>query len=182
MSQTPKGLTLIELLISSLLISIMLGAIWMIFHTGYTVFYGQYARQNIKDQASYAFLTMTNELHQAPSVTAATATSVTFTADLNNDGVNETVQYTWSGTAGQPLNRVVGTQTTGLVRSANGGFNRRIQNASQLKKNVAPWPIQSFLLYAEMSTFRSGKIHFRRNIIPIPAKPATTATPAKVKP
>src|SRR5207249_3136469 len=37
----------------------------------------------------------------------------------------------------------------GLVRSANGGFRRRIQKASQLKKNVAPWPSQSFRLYSE---------------------------------
>jgi Tfp pilus assembly protein PilV len=114
---TKKGLTLIELLISALLISAMLGAIWIIFHTGYTVFYGQYSRQNIKSQASYAFYTMTNELHQAFSVTAATATGITFTMDSDNNGINETVQYTWPGTSGQPLNRVVGAQTMQLVRS-----------------------------------------------------------------
>lgn len=112
-----KGLTLIELLISILLISAMLVAIWAIYHTGYAVFYGQYARQNIKSQVSYAFLTMTNELHQAFSVTAATATGITFTADINNDGLYETVQYAWSGVARAPLNRIAGAQTTQLVRS-----------------------------------------------------------------
>src|SRR2546427_612160 len=66
--------------------------------------------------------------------------------------------------------------------SENGGFRSRIQNASQLKKNVAPCPIQSFRLYSEMSTFRRGRSHLRRNIIPSPAKNATTATCAIVRP
>lgn len=113
------GLTLIELLISVMLISAMLGAIWVIFHTGFQVFYGTLGRQNIQSQASMAFETMTNELHQATSVTAATGTSITFTADINNDGASESVQYSWSGAAGAPLNRVVGVQTKALVRSVN---------------------------------------------------------------
>lgn len=112
-------MTLIELLISTLLISLMLGAIWVVYHTGYQVFYSQHSRQDIKNQASYAFITMTNELHQALSVTAATAGSMTFTADINSDGLNETITYSWSGVAGDPLNRVVGAQTLILARSVN---------------------------------------------------------------
>src|SRR2546425_11574491 len=37
----------------------------------------------------------------------------------------------------------------GLVRSAKGGFSRRIPNASQLKKNVPAWPRQTLRLYSE---------------------------------
>ncbi|MCX5665675.1 MAG: prepilin-type N-terminal cleavage/methylation domain-containing protein [Candidatus Omnitrophica bacterium] len=117
MSRTSKGLTLIELLISVMLISVILGAIWVVYSTGVIVFSGQTSRYDIKDETSLAFITMTKELHQALSITAATATSVTFTADLDNNGVNETIQYTWSGTAGAPLNRVVGAATRTLVRS-----------------------------------------------------------------
>lgn len=116
---TKKGLTLIELLISVLLISAMLIAVWAIYSTGFKVFYNQISRYDIKDQSALAFITMTNELHEASSITAATAASVTFTADINDDGVNETIQYTWSGTAGDPLNRVVGAATNTLVRSVN---------------------------------------------------------------
>jgi hypothetical protein len=97
----------------------MLGALWMIFRTGLIVFYGASGRVNIQDQAAVAFTTMTEELHQAQSVTAASGSAVTFTADINNDGVNETIQYTWSGTAGAALNRVSGTQTLPLIRSIN---------------------------------------------------------------
>jgi prepilin-type N-terminal cleavage/methylation domain-containing protein len=112
-----RGLTLIELLISIVLISAMLGAVWTVYSTGFQVFYGQLSRYDIKDETALAFITMTNELHQASSITAATATSVTFTADLDSNGVNETIQYTWSGVVGAPLNRAVGTITRTLVRS-----------------------------------------------------------------
>ncbi len=62
---------------------------------------------------------MTNELHQALAVTAATATSLTVTADLNNDGLSETLIYSWSGVSGDPLNRNDGTNTRQLVRTVN---------------------------------------------------------------
>ncbi len=117
MSRISKGLTLLELIISVLLISVMLGAVWVIYDTGFKVFYNQLSRYDIKDELSLAFITMTDELQQAFSITAATATSVTFTADPDSNGVNETIQYTWSGVAGEPLNRVVGAVTTALVRS-----------------------------------------------------------------
>jgi len=125
MSRTPdprkveKGLTLIELLISAMIVSAMLGAVWMVYSTSLKVFYGQHSRQNIKSQASYTFYNMTKELYQALSVTAATTTSLTVTMDFNGNGVNETVQYVWSGTIGAPLNRIEGTQTTALIRSVD---------------------------------------------------------------
>ena len=117
MSRKSKGLTLIEMLISIVLVSAMLGAIWVVFNTGFQVFYNTLGRQDIQSQASSALITMTNELHQAASVTAATGTSLTFTADANSDGIFETIQYSWSGVAGAPLNRISGTQTTAMVRS-----------------------------------------------------------------
>src|SRR3989304_9926765 len=58
----------------------------------------------------------------------------------------------------------------GAVRSANGGFRRRIQNASQLKKNEEPWPSQSRRLNFETSTRRIGRIHFRTYIMPRPGR------------
>lgn len=113
-----RGLTLIELLISILLISVMLGAVWIIYSTGYKVYYGQLSREDLKSETSYAFMAMTSELHQALSVTAATATSITFTADIASSGAAETIQYTWSGVSGAPLDRVVGAETKALIRSA----------------------------------------------------------------
>jgi Tfp pilus assembly protein PilV len=120
MSDKPnKGITLIELLISSLLISAMLGAVWIIFSTAQKAFYGELRRGDIQGQASNAFAVMTNELSQAVSITAASGTAITFTADTNNDGVNETIQYSWSGVSLAPLNRVVSGLTMQLVRSVS---------------------------------------------------------------
>ncbi len=134
-----KGLTLIELLITVLLVSVMLGAVWIIYSTGFTIFYGQQSRQDIKGQVSYAFYTMTNELHQASSVTSAAATGITFTMDSNSDGVNETAQYTWSGTSGQPLNRIVSAAATELVRSVSSlSFTYYGANNVQLSFPVTP--------------------------------------------
>ena len=117
-SQVRKnGLTLIELLISVTLISAMLGAVWAIYSTGFDVFYGQLSRYDIKDETALSFITMTRELHQASSIAAATATSVRFKADLNSDGVDEDITYTWSGASGAPLNRVVDAVTKTLIRS-----------------------------------------------------------------
>lgn len=107
MSRTSKGITLVELLISVMLISVMLGAMWVVYSMGSKIFYGQLSRYNIKDETSLAFTTITKELHQAFSVTDATATSITFTTDLDSDGVYEEIEYSWSGVAGSPLDRSV---------------------------------------------------------------------------
>ncbi len=164
MSRTSKGLTLLELLISVSLISIMLGAVWIIYHTGYDVFYSQYSRQNIKSQASLAFITMTNELHQALSVTAATATSLTFTMDQNNDGAYETVRYSWSGVVGDPLNRISGSDTRQLIRSVTSlSFGYYGANNAHLGPPIIPSQV---MLVAIDCTVASGaeSFHLRTKV------------------
>ncbi len=159
-----KGLTLIELLISILLVSVMLGAIWIVFNTSFKVFYGQNSRQDIKAQTSQAFYVMTNELHQALSVTSATATAITFTIDSNSDGVNEAVQYIWSGTSGQPLNKVVGAQTTQLVRSvSNLSFTYYGTNSTQLSFPVSSSQVRLIAIDLT-STSGDESFHLRTRI------------------
>ena len=54
----------------------------------------QLAASRVADQ-------LTGELNFALTVSELTATAVTFTvADRNNDGVDETIRYAWSGVAG----------------------------------------------------------------------------------
>ena len=151
-------MTLLELLLSMLMISAMLIAVWAIYSTGVRVFYGQVARYDIKDRANLAFITMTGELQQAISVTAATATSVTFTVDLNSDGVSETIQYTWSGTAGAPLNRVVGAVTTALIPSVQTITFSYFNTGNVLL--TAPITLASVHLVAIDSTTMSGQERF----------------------
>ncbi len=108
LSPTAKiaGFTLIELAISIVLISILLGAIYLVYDAGFRTTYQQWTRTGVKGEVGRAMITIGNDLRQAASVTSATETEVTFTVDADGNGVDETVQYTWGGVAGDPLNRV----------------------------------------------------------------------------
>lgn len=167
MSRTSKGLTLIELLISVMLVSAMLGAAWLIFSAGFGVFYGQLSRYDIKNETSLAFITMTKELHQASSITAATASSITFTADLDSNGVNETIQYRWSGLSGDPLNRVVGAVTKTLARSVQScTFSYYNRNNILLSAPVSAFDLPNVHLVAVDATSVKGDetFHLRTKI------------------
>lgn len=102
------GMTLIELLITMVLMFALVAVIWGVFNTGFATTVTESLRTSLKGDSSRGFIKMGNELRRALSVTSAQATSLTFTADTDNDGVDETIQYTWSGIAGEPLNRVSG--------------------------------------------------------------------------
>ena len=121
MFKSPRsfGLTLIELLITAALVSILLVAVWAVYRIGFTVFNSELSRTTIIQETSQAMMTMSSELRQLTSVTSAQQSSVIFSEDVNGDGINETVQYVWSGTAGAPLNRVLGASTSVLMRSVN---------------------------------------------------------------
>lgn len=59
------------------------------------------------------------ELSTAITVTARTATSLTFTvADRNADGLAETIRYGWSGVPGAPLTRRYNADPVTVVLSA----------------------------------------------------------------
>jgi len=112
------GFTLIELLITVLLVSILLGAIWMVYSVGFKTFYTQWTRTGVKGQVGRTFINIAGELHQATSVTGAQQTNLNFSADTDNNGVDETIQYIWSGVVGEPLNRI-SSVTTPAVDSVN---------------------------------------------------------------
>ncbi len=118
-----SGLTLLELLISMVLISILLGSTWLVFHSSSKLFYGTWRRDSVKGEVSRALIHLSQELRQATSVTSATATSLTFTLDSDSNGVDETLQYTWSGTAGTVLDRILvspaPSYTTPVVNSVS---------------------------------------------------------------
>src|SRR5207247_1805202 len=60
----------------------------------------------------------------------------------------------------------------GFVKSPKGGFRRRIQKASQLKKYVMPWPVQSRLLKASMLMPIIGRKKYSPKPTRMPAKKA----------
>lgn len=117
MSRTSDGFTLIELILVIALLSILLGAIGFTFVVGLRAWDTGILSGGIKKEASYSLRIITEELKQATSITTAGLNSVTFIADLDNNGVAETISYTWSGVAGANLSRIEGAVTTVLARN-----------------------------------------------------------------
>ncbi|MDP3804345.1 MAG: hypothetical protein Q8Q87_02195 [Candidatus Omnitrophota bacterium] len=110
------GFTLLEVMAAIMLIPMMVIAIWSVYDVGLKVSISQTVRSGVKTEIERAVVVMGDELRQAVSITSATATDVTFTADTNGDGLNETIQYSWGGVSGNPLNRA-GTITAPAIHS-----------------------------------------------------------------
>lgn len=115
-----KAFTLMELVICFILIFVLIGAIWIVYNTGFQVFFSQTARSTAKGETGRVFANMASELRQATSLTSVTQTSITFTLDSDNSGSDETLQYSWSELAGDPLNRTFSLgSTVPIVRSVS---------------------------------------------------------------
>ena len=115
----PRGFTLLELITTVTLVGTMILALGLLFGANFKVFYSQAGRTDIKGKAGRAVETMSTELRQAASLTAATATSLTITFDTDGDGDDDSVQYTWGGASGDPFNRVSGGVTIPIVNSVS---------------------------------------------------------------
>ena len=112
-----QGMTLIELLMTLVLIAALLGSLWMTFDVIFRTFYSQDKRSEIKGEAGRQFFLMSQEMRQATSVTTAQTAAVYFTFDTDGNGTDETIQYSWSGTAGTPLQRTQGSVVVPVVNS-----------------------------------------------------------------
>ncbi len=108
-----------ELMVSVVMVGVMISALWLVYRANFFVFYSQSTRSNIKGETGRAMASMATELRQAASVTSATVTSLTVTFDTDGNGADDSVQYTWAGSSGNPLNRISGGVTTPLVSSVS---------------------------------------------------------------
>lgn len=100
------GFTLLELLITLVLVFIMTGTVFMVYDIGFRTFYSQEKRSSLKNKAAQAAAALSGDLRRATSLTSAQAAALTLTQDTDADGVDESIQYAWSGTAGADLVRV----------------------------------------------------------------------------
>lgn len=114
-----RGFTLFELMVTIMMVSVLIGSLGFLFNANFKIYYSQIGRSDIKDKTGRALDTMSAELRQAVTLTAATATSLTVTFDTDGDGDDDSVQYNWGGTSGNPFNRVSGGITTPLVNSVS---------------------------------------------------------------
>lgn len=109
-----QGMTLIELVITLVFVFILVGMLALLYQAGFSTAFNQSNRMVEKGTSSRALILVGQELRQATAITSAQLRSLSFTADPDFNGAEETLQYTWSGTAGESFNRV-STSTTPLV-------------------------------------------------------------------
>jgi len=114
-----RSFTLIELIIVCILVSILLGAIWFIYFAGFKSFDSQMSRSNIKGEAGRLLENIGSELRRAVSINTAQAADLSFSLDTDGDGLNETMQYSWSGASGEPLNQTWSSLVTPAISSIN---------------------------------------------------------------
>lgn len=122
MSRTYKkhGFTVIELVISVFLVAALLGAVVMVYNFGFDISYSQWKRTGIKGETARALSSLSAGLRRATSVVSGQALerSIRFTVDYDGNGAEETIQYAWDNTAGNPLNRTF-TSTVPVINSTD---------------------------------------------------------------
>ena len=91
-----KGITLIELIIVIVLLSILVGFVSWVFVVGLRSWSSGKDRADIRQSSNLALERMVRELSQASSFTIAQAGQVKFVADLDDDGTDETVTFSVS--------------------------------------------------------------------------------------
>ena len=98
-----KGLTLIELLITTAVLSILVLTVGYTFIIGLRLWNDGYDRSDIRTDLSQALELVSKNLRQAKSIDAITAGSITFTADLGDgDDTYRIYMYNASDTEPPP--------------------------------------------------------------------------------
>jgi prepilin-type N-terminal cleavage/methylation domain-containing protein len=104
--RTSDGFTLIEVVMSLLVLSILMIAVEASLVASTKAIPDPTSITSAITAGASVTNRITGELAYALSVTEMTANAITFTvADRNGDGAPETIRYAWSGTAGDPLTR-----------------------------------------------------------------------------
>lgn len=109
------GLTLIELIWAVGLLSILLAAMSFAFVAGVKAWDTGFLQGAVKKEASFSLRIVSEELEQATQITAAAGESITFLSDLDGNGADETITYSWSGLAGADLVRTQGAAVRPLA-------------------------------------------------------------------
>ena len=92
------GFTLIEMICSIVIVAILAVLIAGYLNTQSQLFYFAATDQDVNQNVRVVLERMGNEIRQAATMTVTSTTDFTFTADIDADGINETVRYYLSGT------------------------------------------------------------------------------------
>lgn len=111
------GFTLVELIISLTTLAILGGVLVSMYLAGTRLFGTELGSAAVRGNVNTALLRMGKTLREARLVDQITPVSVTVWEDFNTNGTrdaNETVGFLWSGTAGDPLYKIVDGGPPGL--------------------------------------------------------------------
>jgi prepilin-type N-terminal cleavage/methylation domain-containing protein len=114
-----RGITLIELLMSMALFSVIIAVALSVFVVSLKIWDSNKSRADIRQDGSLAMEKMVRYLELADNITAATTSSITFSADINNDGTDETVTFAFDG-----VNKKLDQTINGVIIA----LARRVQN------------------------------------------------------
>ena len=117
-SHLRRGFTLVEMVLSMTVMTVLLGGIASAMILASRAMPDLATPLKARADGYHAADGLATELFAAQTITARSATSVTFTvADrtVPPDNIPETIQYSWSGVAGQPLNRQYNGGAAGTV-------------------------------------------------------------------
>src|SRR5690349_7334342 len=108
-----KGFSLIEMIMVILILAVTSGIAMGLIHQGFLNYFNAERFSSRSQMGSYSIERMTDELRYARAITAATATSVTFT-DQDNNSI------------------VFSTSASTLRRQANGGTQRTLATSASI--------------------------------------------------
>ena len=112
-----KAFSLIELIITLVLVGILLSFLTFSYLVAMRGWDAEMKRHSPLFEAAKAFERIGEEMRSMNSVTTAAQASVTFVEDVDDDGVDETIIYSWSGVSGENLNRQEDAVTTILANN-----------------------------------------------------------------
>ena len=111
-----SGFTLVEMVLSMAVMTVLLGGIASALVIAARAVPGTATPVSLTVDGYYAAERLASELYAAQTITARGATSISFTvADRNGDANPETIYYSWSGVAGDPLDRRYNGGVAGAV-------------------------------------------------------------------
>jgi prepilin-type N-terminal cleavage/methylation domain-containing protein len=110
-----RAFTLVELLVSMLLLSMAAATLVSVLTVTLRIWTPVRGRADIVEDGSQSIDMITRDLSIAHTVTAATASTITITADVTGDSIDDTVSYSLSGTV---LQRTLNGVAQNLARNA----------------------------------------------------------------
>lgn len=118
-----RGFTLVEIMLSLVVIGFLLIVIFQTFFVGFNIFFGETARTDNLAEANRAMERMAQELRAAREIQIADPANITFwwrdEIENGTSEASELISYSWAGVTGGDLLRTKSPDTSILAKNVN---------------------------------------------------------------